>query len=761
MAHAVAVRVVNITNRVTLLPDSDYTVNWPSRIVTVLNGAASGDIVSIEVYGIGGGSQLYKESYPGNLVGNSLVVPVAYNEIYEFNIVVNGEIISNYTYASSSGGRTTTLTFVDTYDSSDWVVVTALGITTPQKTWSFPVTQYFVYDGSTTTYTLNNSLQGTNDINLIVEREGNRLRPAESVEYIADGSSAAPYYLPTRGKVNQGLISDNDVEVYVDQQRLFLAVDYTVSAWDGSSDRYVEFNTAPVAGARIVIALTTDADYLINGNQLILRVGAAFGAVIGVTTWNDTQEQGLLTQVFVGPTESGVTVGEPYDSTTFDAGSVTGDPGSYDYSAGTVIATNDFDTGRPILDTERLWVTLNGWRLMAGNGYTVSGSVVTVSGSIIGPGDVLVITSFTQTVVPEALAFRIFQDMLGIQKMYRILPETSTVLTQPLSATDDIIYVRNAKNLDEPDLNNNIFGQLTINGERITYRERDDWGNTVSGLRRGTAGTGADSHSVDAAVLSIGRGELLPTQYQQNILEQTYLADGTTTTFNAEFGYVNEIDVYLGGSIQCYVGATIGTLVEIPQEDFTIISVDPITVQLNFVPNAGQQFRVTYTPISGPVSTLTVPTTGATSRWAAPFSATDLVLQSDTAYDVTDLNPITVVFDSVIPPKRVVVINDLNSNTFFITQADVATDTFITDISVTRPIQVRVGGTSVSQSEYSVSNVNPITITFNQAPQDGVEVTIFIIQAEVLYAQGPNTASDGIPLQEQNTEAAWFIQGRV
>lgn len=761
MAHAVAVRVVNVTNRVSLIPEEDYTVNWPSRVVTVINGAAAGDIVSIEVYGIGGGSQLYKESYPGNLVGNSLTVPVAFNEIYEFNIVVNGVIINNYTYAASSGGQTTTVSFANTYGINDWVVVTVLGITTPQKTWSFPVTQYIVYDGSTTTYTLDNSLQGTNDINLIVERQGQRLRPAESVEYIADGSSAAPYYLPTRGKINQGLISDNDVIVYVDQQRLFLAVDYTVSAWDGSSDRYVEFNTAPAAGARIVITVTTDADYSINGDQLILRVGAAFGAVLAVTTWNDTQEQGLLTQVFVGPTQTGVTIGEPYDSTDFDIGLVTGAPGSFDYTSGATIETNDFDTGRPILDTERLWVTLNGWRLMAGNGYTINGSVVTISGSIIGPGDVVAITSFTQTVVPEALAFRIFQDMLGIQKMYRILPETSTVLTQPLSATDDIIYVRNAKNLDEPDLENNIFGQLTINGERITYRERDDWGNTVSGLRRGTAGTGADSHVVDAAVLSIGRGELLPEQYQQNIIEQIYLADGTTTTYSAGFGFVNEIDVYLGGSIQCYLGPTIGTLVEIPQEDFTIISVDPITVQLNFIPDAGLQFRVTYTPTSGPVSTLTVPTTGATSRWAAAFSATDLVLQPESAYDITDLNPITVDFVSLIAPKRVVVINDLNSNTFFITQADVATDIFVTDISVTRPIQVRVGGTPVDQTQYSVSSVNPIVITFNSAPQAGLEIVIYIIQAEVLYAQGPNSASDGIPLQEQNTEAAWFIQGRV
>jgi hypothetical protein len=202
-------------------------------------------------------------------------------------------------------------------------------------------------------------------------------------------------------------------------------------------------------------------------------------------------------------------------------------------------------------------------------------------------------------------------------------------------------------------------------------------------------------------------------------------------------------------------------LVEIPQDDFDIISVDPITVQLNFTPAAGQVFRLTYTPIVGPVSTLTVPTTGATSRWAAEFSATDLVLQSEDDYTITDLNPITVVFDTPVPVKRVVVINDLNSDTFFISQADVATDTFVTDISVTRPIQVKVGGTLVDSTAYTVSSVNPIVITFVTAPADGLEIDIFITQAKVLYAQGVDSASDGRPLQEQPTLAAWFIEGRV
>ena len=187
--------------------------------------------------------------------------------------------------------------------------------------------------------------------------------------------------------------------------------------------------------------------------------------------------------------------------------------------------------------------------------------------------------------------------------------------------------------------------------------------------------------------IDIGFGELLPARYQKKTLSSVALGNGVTQTYNTDIGYVNDINVYLGGSVRCYLGNTIGSLVEIPQDDFTIISVNPITVQLNFIPAPGLVFRLTYIPTVGSPSVLTVPTTGSTSRWAASFSATDLVLQSEDDYQILDLNPITVEFDTPVPVKRVVVINDLNSDTFFISQVDVATTTFVTDISVTRPVQ--------------------------------------------------------------------------
>ena len=166
--------------------------------------------------------------------------------------------------------------------------------------------------------------------------------------------------------------------------------------------------------------------------------------------------------------------------------------GDKNQTGGAIIQTNRFDTGQPILQPERLFITLSGRWLPYGSGYTVDGSVVIIQGPLISPSAVVVITSMTQSVVPGAMAFRIFQDMRGVQATYRIIPQTTTTLAQPLGQTDDVIYVDNAGALDEPNLNADVWGVITINGERIMYRERDTVNNTVSSLLRGTAGEHLD-----------------------------------------------------------------------------------------------------------------------------------------------------------------------------------------------------------------------------------------------------------------------------
>jgi hypothetical protein len=190
-------------------------------------------------------------------------------------------------------------------------------------------------------------------------------------------------------------------------------------------------------------------------------------------------------------------------------------------------------------------------------------------------------------VIPEAISFRIFQDMLGTQRMYRILPRDTTVLTQSLSSTADIIYVQDASSLSQPNPANNIFGQLTINGERITYRTRNVADNTVSGLLRGTAGTAIAAHAAGSVVYNLSRANLAPEEYQNRPVFSTYLSDGVVTEFVttidlAEYSldFAQEaVEVYVGGALQ-------------PRSSYVMLGIDPVTIDFDDAPPEGQEVIV-------------------------------------------------------------------------------------------------------------------------------------------------------------------------
>jgi hypothetical protein len=209
---------------------------------------------------------------------------------------------------------------------------------------------------------------------------------------------------------------------------------------------------------------------------------------------------------------------------------------------------------------------LNGRRQFDGKDFIVDGDTLILASGALANSDIVVVTEFTESIVPEAIAFRIFQDMRGVQATYRITPSTTTTLVQNLSSLADIAYVRDATALTQPNLPDGIFGVCTIGGERIMYRERDTALNTISGLMRGTGGTAATSHTVGTEVYDIGRGNLMFEEYQDYFVKNNFDAVGINnpdrtpgqTVFTAtniqleDFGedsaiFVDGIEIYVGG----------------------------------------------------------------------------------------------------------------------------------------------------------------------------------------------------------------------
>lgn len=419
-------------------------------------------------------------------------------------------------------------------------------------------------------FALDYPMSGSNLDNMIVTRNGLRLNPPAAIEHIGDGVTTS-FGLPQRlgaGFLQSSINSATDIRVYVDDVLKTQSVgaitgDYSVTNWAGSNvpGRQVVFNTTPESGSRIVITVSTLADYSVAGSNLRFVTQPNINDVYTVITWADTSQQELLTLCFYGP-----------DTTTSPA-------------------RNNFDLDRAGAQGSRLWVTLDGQRLFEGSDFTISGTKLELGSGVIGSAETLVVTEFTNSVVPDASAFRIFQDMRGVQAVYRISASKTTQLTQILAADGDVIYVSNAASMAEPDPLGG-FGFVTIDGERIAYRTRDTANNTLSSLLRGTAGTAIAGHDVGAEVITIDRGELLPEAYQDYQESYTWIGDGSTTRFTVEDSTwwitppddstLDDSSTFVAESLEVYVGGERALQISVPGESryrWTTDLFDPLTIE--------------------------------------------------------------------------------------------------------------------------------------------------------------------------------------
>jgi len=631
LPYTVQVQVYNRDTGRLLLLGTDYTIDWEQGTVELTSGASPGQRVLIRASELGGGNQLYRDVYRNQDLGNSVVIPVPRNIIWSTAIFVNGtEIFATLLQAVDPSN--TRIFLPVTVTAQDYMVITVLGqqqnLDEPSN-WSVPLTQYFVSNGSLT-YSLSNSLQGTNPANIVVSRNGLRIRPAEGKKYIIIDDSTVVFALPWAGDYDPDSVTDSEVTVYLDDTRLISGVDYELDAGDGSSAKTVTLLITPTVGSTLLISVDTASPYRISGTQLIFKVDGGVvpqaGDIFSATTFNDTQQQDLLTLVFVGPTitEQNVTVNTPYDPLTrgtadqystydantgiatlvppptpspfdgtlgsYDFANVNFDAGSYDYGIGIDVLQNVFDLGRVITEADRLIVSLDGKYLFAGSGYVIENETkLVILGPAISALSVVAVTLFAQSVIPGEMAFRIFQDMRGYQRSYRITRLTSTEVTATVLPSDDEIFVLDAGRLPEPNLPNGIFGMITINGERLTYRTRDLARNSISGLRRGVAGTGAAMHTSGSMVYDIGIGNLLPVEYQDRIVQNDVIADGSTQIFVApEITMID--DSTESAAVQVYVG---GVLQE--PTTYLIVSIEPVTVEFDQPPAAGLQVKIQVT----------------------------------------------------------------------------------------------------------------------------------------------------------------------
>jgi hypothetical protein len=114
------------------------------------------------------------------------------------------------------------------------------------------------------------------------------------------------------------------------------------------------------------------------------------------------------------------------------------------------------------------------------------------------------------------------------------------------------------------------------------YRERDTTNNTVSSLLRGTAGTAITTHESTSTVYALGRGQIMPAEFQNYIDSNYFLGNGTTVTFEATNIRFDDTDSTLEvEAVEVYVGGTRVT------DGYTITGSTPVGILFDTAPANG------------------------------------------------------------------------------------------------------------------------------------------------------------------------------
>lgn len=490
-----------------LYEGADYVLDRFNGNVTFTATPADGAAFYVQSWSIAGEKPTFEDVFTGDGLVNVFDLDVEISSATQALALVDNEVVAATT--SDTGNDTTRVTLAST---------PAVGAHVHIVTYDRPVTRNaattlrsdtFTSDGLNRVFALTTPMQYRQPFagQAVVEVNGSRLRPDVVSRYVGDGSTAI-YSVPSTSAVSQAAIADADIVVsivkpaHLDEDNpvtnLEAGTHYTVQPFDGSSIRTITFTGAnvPDAGDIVFVGITTAADYTVSTDGATLTldgsVAIAPGDIIRVTHWTNHDPALVFTKVFEG----------------------TGDTASRTYPMDRELTTASY-----------LWVSLDGTKLHPGVDYSVSGENVVLSNALaLNGSSIIVVTSFTENTVNPATGYQAFKDMLGNWTYSRIAEDSLTTLAAELNIEDTEISVVDASVLTEPTLSEP--GVIWINKERIAYWTRNTVTNTLSNIRRATAGTGAaTSYAAGSEVLDTA-GNTVPGD---NVHTQVWYTAGVGT----------------------------------------------------------------------------------------------------------------------------------------------------------------------------------------------------------------------------------------
>jgi len=346
------------------------------------------------------------------------------------------------------------------------------------------------------------------------------------------------------------------VEVYVNGSKKYLFTDYTVNI----GTQKVEFVSAPGALDVVAISVLLDNHYYNEGSDVILRPtqisadGISLSATDTLTaiTFNNAVGMNQRREVFAG-----VTSGEFYLQNT-------------------------------PLNSDYVFVWLNGDSLTAGYNFLLEGNKITIGGMTLSSSDRIDVMYFAVESATNATGFRIFKDMLNRTFFKRISADNTTTLSAEL--TDDAVSITVTDgSVLASSPGGSVPGVIFIDKERIEYFVKS--GNTLSQLRRGTLGTGIRTHAAGTQVVDASGSQTVP--YAETIYTKTSMGDGSTNMFPTTIAAATpyELDVFVGGRRLPYMsedGSTVNYTVDGSTANLALTDTPAADVQVKIIQKRGQ-----------------------------------------------------------------------------------------------------------------------------------------------------------------------------
>jgi hypothetical protein len=562
---------------------TDYSVDTAANTITFTSAPIVGSKICIRSFAISGSNYVVLNNFTGD--GSTSSFTTSTRETFQLDsagsqlyITVDGVPTTNYTYTVANKLVTVTLHTGDGSTTNPPAAGKSVQIaafnqaTGSGRAYAEIRSQQITYDGSTNRYTLTypaGSIGPYSGLTLL-ELNGKILRGPDNSYYLGDGSTYS--YGMLSGLEDDSTIdpaktitSAAQVEVYVNGTKKYLFTDYTVD----TGSQTVEFVTAPANTDIIAISTLVDNQYYNESNDIILKPAQI--AADGIT----------------------LNAGDTLTATTFN--NAVGMNQRREVLEGR--ALGEFYLRFTPLNSDYVFVYLNGSALTQGFDFTLQGNKITVMGKTITTADRLDVMYFAVESAINATGFRIFKDMLNRTFYKRISMTNTTTLAAALAQDATSITVADGSLLSPADGSTALPGVIFVDRERIEYFYKS--GNTLSNLRRGTLGTGIRTHASGTQVVDASGQQTVP--YADTIYTKTNTADGSTTTFSTSLAAssVYELDVFVGGRRLPYAsedGSTLNYSVDGSSASVTLTTAPAADTQVKVIQKRGQ---VWYTAADG------------------------------------------------------------------------------------------------------------------------------------------------------------------